>query len=242
MCIKTCSKCKIEKDINDFPIRDKVKNTYRNDCKNCRKVYKENNKEKFKAVSEKWRSNNKDKIRVQNKSRMDSWLQTNKDRNIENKRIYRLENKEKISEYKKNWYLKNKEDISLQRRVYRIENRAKLHVIGKEKWQKINSNKLLKLTDRIRKLIYISIKRQRIKKNSRTHDILGCSYEYFKIHIEEKFDKDMTWDNYGEWHFDHITPISWATSEEEVYLYNHYTNFQPLWEFDNISKLNRYSG
>ena len=51
----------------------------------------------------------------------------------------------------------------------------------------------------------------------------------------------MSWENYGEWHLDHKTPISWAKTEEEIYELNHYTNFQPLWEFDNLSKGNRWS-
>ena len=51
----------------------------------------------------------------------------------------------------------------------------------------------------------------------------------------------MTWSNYGEWHLDHKVPISWAKSEEEVYKLSHYTNFQPLWMNDNLSKDNRYS-
>jgi hypothetical protein len=51
----------------------------------------------------------------------------------------------------------------------------------------------------------------------------------------------MSWDNYGEWHLDHKTPVSWATTEEEIYELNKYTNFQPLWQFDNLSKGNRYS-
>ena len=49
----------------------------------------------------------------------------------------------------------------------------------------------------------------------------------------------MSWDNYGKWHLDHITPISLGKTEEEVIVLNHYTNYQPLWEKDNLSKGNR---
>jgi hypothetical protein len=51
----------------------------------------------------------------------------------------------------------------------------------------------------------------------------------------------MTWENRSEWHLDHKIPISWAKSEEMVYKLNHYTNFQPLWAKDNISKGNKYA-
>ena len=59
----------------------------------------------------------------------------------------------------------------------------------------------------------------------------------------------MTWDNNGmysksklTWQIDHIIPISYAKSEEEIYKLNHYSNFQPLWAKDNLSKGNRFIG
>ena len=51
----------------------------------------------------------------------------------------------------------------------------------------------------------------------------------------------MTFENHGEWHLDHIKPISLAKSEEEIIELNHYTNFQPLWAKDNLSKSNKYA-
>jgi len=40
---------------------------------------------------------------------------------------------------------------------------------------------------------------------------------------------------------DHKIPASWAKTEEELYKLNHYSNFQPMWAFDNQSKSNRFS-
>jgi hypothetical protein len=52
----------------------------------------------------------------------------------------------------------------------------------------------------------------------------------------------MYWENYADyWQLDHKIPISWAKNEEEVYELNHYTNFQPLFWKENISKGNRRS-
>ena len=68
------------------------------------------------------------------------------------------------------------------------------------------------------------------------------STDFFKKKIEKKFIEGMSWDNHGEWHIDHITPISYANTEEDVLKLNHFSNFQPLWEFDNLSKGNRFIG
>jgi hypothetical protein len=68
---------------------------------------------------------------------------------------------------------------------------------------------------------------------------LGIDWNGFKLHIEDKFKKGMTWENYGEWEYDHIIPISFAKDEEMIVKLNHYTNFQPLWWRENNSKSNK---
>ncbi len=98
---------------------------------------------------------------------------------------------------------------------------------------------LFKSTCDIRGLIGSSIKRGGFKKSSKTALILGCSYEEFKIHIETQFTEGMSWDNYGEWHYDHVYPVSLARDEAHMIELNHYSNFQPLWAVDNIRKGNK---
>jgi hypothetical protein len=53
------------------------------------------------------------------------------------------------------------------------------------------------------------------------------------------FTNEMSWENQGKWHFDHIIPISLAKSEEAVLALNHYTNLRPLWGKENIVKSNK---
>jgi hypothetical protein len=62
--------------------------------------------------------------------------------------------------------------------------------------------------------------------------------------VEEKEYKSqpgMSWDNYGEWHIDHIKPLSKfdLTNREQFLEVCHYTNLQPLWAKDNLAKGNR---
>ena len=75
-------------------------------------------------------------------------------------------------------------------------------------------------------------------------EYLGCDIETFREHLEERFKDGMTWENYGkEWHIDHIIPVQYENpSTEEVIKRLHYTNTQPLWALENISKGNRYIG
>jgi hypothetical protein len=58
-------------------------------------------------------------------------------------------------------------------------------------------------------------------------------------YLGDLFTEKMNWDNYGEWHIDHIIPLSSANTEEEIYKLCHYTNLQPLWAEDNIKKSNK---
>ena len=59
-------------------------------------------------------------------------------------------------------------------------------------------------------------------------------------YIESKFKEGMTWENYGTWHLDHIYPCSKfdLTKEEEQRICFHYSNLQPLWASQNMSKSN----
>lgn len=162
---------------------------------------------------------NKEKIEIQQKE----YRKENKDK----KKIYNNLNKNHISEQRKEYRELNKEHIKEQRKEYRKKNRDKINDYTKKK---MSEDPLFKLS-------------QIIVKSKKTVDILGCSFEEFKIYLENKFNGEINWDNHGTyWHLDHIIPSSWAKNEEEVYKLNHYTNFQPLRAFDNLSKNNRFAG
>ena len=89
-------------------------------------------------------------------------------------------------------------------------------------------------------------------KRKKSLEILGCSFEDFKNHIELQFESWMSWENRGNitkitrlnysWDLDHIIPLSTAKTEEDLYLLNHWSNFQPLCSFKNryIKKAKMY--
>lgn len=161
-----------------------------------------------------------------------------------------IEYKESVKELSNKYYNKTKNNISesakekdrVRSLKYYYDNKKAVNekkVIRDKEKMKINP--LFKLSHNIRTLIRMSLKNQFTEKSKKTQEILGCSFEEFKIYLESKFDENMNWDNQGSyWHMDHIKPISLANTKEEVYELNHYTNFQPLYWVDNLSKGNKY--
>jgi hypothetical protein len=75
-------------------------------------------------------------------------------------------------------------------------------------------------------------------RSKKTEEILGCSWEEFKIHLENQFIDNMSWENHGYygWHVDHIIPLASAKTLEDIEKLSHYTNLQPLWAKDNMEK------
>ena len=61
-------------------------------------------------------------------------------------------------------------------------------------------------------------------------------------YLDAKFTDGMSWENHGEWHIDHILPCASFNLliEDEQRKCFHYTNLQPLWAKDNLSKAANY--
>jgi len=99
---------------------------------------------------------------------------------------------------------------------------------------------LFKLKQNVRHRVREFLKQKNIKKNSKTFELVGCTPEFLKDYLETKFTKGMSWDLMGKYiHIDHITPLSSANTDEEIYELCHYTNLQPLWAEDNLKKSNK---
>jgi hypothetical protein len=171
-----------------------------------------------KEYSKKYRELNKEKLKEYDKKNYEK----NKEKYKENNKLYRENNKEKILLKEKLYRENNKEKYRERKNKYQKEKRV--------------TNLLFKLKGNILSRINVSFKKNGYNKKSKTYEILGCSYEEFKNHLERQFTKGMNWDNQGQWHLDHIYPISLAKDEHDLIKLNHYTNFQPLWAFENLSK------
>ncbi len=164
-------------------------------------------------------------------------------KNKEKQKLYRdnyiLLNKEKNKEYQKNYYKLNSskyKEREKQNKEYMKEYRRN------RMFNKRQSDPLFNLKHSLGNIINKSLQSKGYSKKSRTYEILGCSFEEFKIYLESKFEPWMTWENKGKyngelnhgWDIDHVIPLSNAKTEEDIIKLNHYTNLQPL-----CSKINR---
>lgn len=132
----------------------------------------------------------------------------------------------------------HKKENSLTYKKWRLNHKKELAAYKNMKY-KTDPNFKCKVT--VRKLIRESINKMGFKKGSKTEQILGCSFNEFKKHIESKFESWMNWNNYGKhkgrinefWSIDHIVPLITAKTQEDIIKLNHYTNLQPLCDYTN---------
>lgn len=163
------------------------------------------------------------------------YYELNREKIIEQVKEYTKNNDKK--EYLKDYYHKNKE----KNKIYRELNKERYRELRKKYRESKKSDPIYLVGLRTRKMISKLIKRNGYTKKSKTQEILGIDFEGFKIYIENLFTDGMSWSNFGEWHLDHKIPISWGKDEDDIIKLNHYTNLQPLWAEENLSKGNRYS-
>jgi hypothetical protein len=99
-----------------------------------------------------------------------------------------------------------------------------------------------RLKKRLMVRIWIAMKNQSVNATG-TFAAVGCSAEHLRAHLESKFEPGMTWNNYGEWHVDHIRPCASFDLSDPKQLAEcfNWSNLQPLWAKENISKGAKYA-
>lgn len=135
---------------------------------------------------------------------------------------------------------KGKTNRSKSRKNYRKSEKYKNYRRSYE-MEKIQNDPSFRLGKRLRDRIRQAIRVNKGKKSMTTEKLTGCTFEFLKNYLEKKFKKNMTWENYGEWHIDHIVPCSSfdLTKTDEQKRCFHYTNLQPLWATENFKKYNK---
>jgi len=172
------------------------------------------------------------------------YLKQYTEKNKEKKRDYDKEYNEKNKEMRAKHYAENKDEVNRISREWYEKNKEYRKEYKKKYTNNLRStDPRVKLKHNISCLLRQSLKKKGYSKKSRTYDILCCSFEELKLHLENQFESWMNWDNYGKyqkdtfnfgWDLDHIIPVSSALNEEDIIMLNHYINLQPL-----CSKFNR---
>ena len=218
---KVCSKCNKEKEICEFYKRKESKDGYRSDCKCC-----------FNERVLEYRKNNKEKI----KQRSKDYFQKNKQSHLEKKQIWRKNNPEKYKKQVKDYWDKVKDVQTEKKKIWINNNRKKYNDYWNNRKKEETEFKLL---TSMRSRLSGYLKKLNISKKNKTFEIVGCTPEFLKEYLEKQFIDGMTWENRGDWHIDHIIPLSSAKTEDELYKLCHHTNLQPLWAEDNLKKSNK---
>jgi hypothetical protein len=127
----------------------------------------------------------------------------------------------------KEWREAHREESRVYKREYLANKRA--------------NDQLFKLKELLRSRLRNALEGK--KKSDRAVNLVGCSLEDLKAHLESTFQEGMTWDNQGEWHVDHIIPCVAFELEDPVEQKAcfHYRNLQALWKVDNSRKGGRYT-
>ena len=184
-----------------------------------------------KEIAKRYYENHKKECLERNKQYRDTHKE---ERRITNKKYYE-KNKEKYKEYQEKYRKEHKDEINKKHREYRKTHKDNKEIKKKAEKRRLK-NPLYRFKHITRNAISRSFSRCGKRKNTRTESILGCSIEDFRSYIESKFKDGMTFENYGQWHLDHIIPLASANTEEDIIKLCHYTNFQPLWKEENLKK------
>jgi len=148
--------------------------------------------------------------------------------------------KTRNKKHTKSYYERNRDKILIRQKEYNSDpkNKKRRKNYIRKYQQKQRLNKSYVIRDNLSRRVRGAIKHG--DKNQNTLDLLGCSIEQLKLYLEQQFKTGMSWDNYGMygWHIDHIKPCSSfdLSNPAEQKICFHYTNLQPLWAKENLSK------
>jgi hypothetical protein len=147
-------------------------------------------------------------------------------------------NIEKMRAEKRAYYKDHKEEKQLYDIEYRRRNKEEIASYKKAWSFKMKDVPVYKIKKNLRRRVHHALMGR--NKSDNTFNLIGCSPESFKMHIESLWLEGMSWDNYGPsgWHIDHIKPchvfdLSDPEQQKECF---HYSNQRPLWARDNLTR------
>jgi hypothetical protein len=169
------------------------------------------------------------------------YAQTNREKILQYQKEYRKNNSQKLIKFSKNWRETNSQQIKEKKKKYYQKNKKEILIKGNRyKNSRYQTDVSYRLLENMRTRLRAALKEN--WKSGHTVKLLGCSIEFFKQWLERQFKEGMNWKNQGkECHIDHIltcASFDLQNSEEQEVCF-HYTNLQPLWVEENLSKKKR---
>ena len=167
-----------------------------------------------------WRSKNPNKVSVNNKACRRRYLEA---RRAKDREYYQAHRAERL----------------LQMKTYR-EAHPEIGRALKAKYRA--TNPLINLKDQLRRRVLGALARVKAEKSGRTFELIGCTPQFLKDHLESQFKPGMSWAQRNLWHIDHRIPCARfdLTDPKQQRACFHYKNLQPLWATENLRKGSRY--
>lgn len=146
---------------------------------------------------------------------------------------------EKMKQRSREWYQSNKGRAKELQRQWNARNPGRQNELAKAYVKRrYAQDSGFALAYRLRARVYQAIKASGASKSARTEELVGCSIEFLRQHIERQFKSKMSWDNPGSYHIDHIVPVSSfdLTDIQQQRVAFSWLNMRPLTPKKNMSK------
>lgn len=241
--MKTCTKCKESKPRSEFHNCSSKRDGKFSACKECRnsrnREYAEKvghaelyrravrkNPEAYRQKTAEYYRANRDEI----KARTKEWSKANPERKKQNSARHYAENRETYIQKAAEWARDNK------------KRRTEICMGYMRRMCKENPKEFVAVQTS-RKMLARVLGSTGRKKRGRTFDALGYNRQQFEQHIESLFEEGMSWSNHGEWHIDHIIPVSelvrcGVTDPAKI---NALPNLRPMWAAENMAKSDHFA-
>lgn len=250
---KQCNRCGQIKFVSEFYKHKRTLGGFRATCKKCEikiateysvknkdKVNKKR-RERYRIKSEQILKRNKE-YRIKNREKVNEGkkrsYQLNKDEILKQNKEYRIKNKEEISKRRKRYRENNKEEIRERNKQYRLKNAIMINERRALRREILKGDPKFVLNKRISSLMRLSLKGN--KNGYGWESLVGYTLIDLMEYLESLFQDGMSWENMGEWHIDHIIPVSAfnfiGPFDIDFKKCWNIKNLQPLWAKDNLSK------
>ncbi len=238
---KTCTRCKVSKDVAFFSKKAASPDGLQSRCRECQRDLKASARERD-PTGEAEKARNRSRARyAKNPEKVlaanAAWRARNIDAVRQKDRKYRAENLERISSRKAAKYAEDPQANISKVREWRLKNPDRSRSIIARQNATRRSKPMERVRDGISRGVWRALKGR--KAGTKVEGILGYSMEDLRRHLERQFLKGMNWDNYGKvWDIDHIIPLAYfnLTNPEECKIACNYNNLQPLTKSDNSRK------